>query len=226
MINITYQNGQLYLNRDTLLQLSIVNKNSNEETSVMIFTKYDLKIFSAFCKIAQTSSSANQITIPKIAKELGISRQAVYKSHYKNIDEIIHALHLYIEEDIQTDFKTAAHETNKSFDIIYFISYDILPKLYQKREYLKVLYGTTVDPSWHNFLTERYTKLIQNILNLEHKKISEEYTEFIVAQSLAIIGVWMRSEEIELPIYFSKKFHFLMKNSISDILKIDNFFLS
>jgi len=188
----------------------------------MMFTKYDLKIFSVFCKIAKQSASVNQITIPKIAKELGISRQAIYKSHYKNIDEIIHALHLYMEEDIYTDFKNAAQKDKSSFNPLYFISYNILPKLYQKREYLQVLYGTAVDPSWHDFLTKRYTRIIKDILTIEHNELSIEYSEFIVAQSLAIIGVWMRTEKIELPIYFSKKFQFLMKNSISDVIEIDN----
>lgn len=194
-----------------------------KESHTMIFSQYDLEIFSAFCKIAQTNASADQVTIPKIANELGVSRQAIYKSHYKSINEIIQALHLYIEEDIYTDFKKAIQENIKSSDLLYFISYDILPKLYQKREYLQVLYGTTVDPSWHDFLTQRYTKIVKNILVNKHNKLDTKYIEFIVAQSLAIIGVWMRSDTIELPVHFSKKFHFLLNNSISDIINVDTF---
>lgn len=184
----------------------------------MKFNQYDLNIFSAFCAVAEKSSTPDQVKISEIAKKLGVSRQSIYKSHYRNINEIINALHLYIEEDINRDFQNAIVTNKESFDCIYFIAYNILPKLFLKKEYLHVLYGTSVDPSWHNFLTKRYTHMLSHFFHTKNSKLDEEDYEFIVAQTLAIIGVWMRSDKPEEPIYFSKKFYFMLEHSIADIL--------
>lgn len=187
----------------------------------MNFTNYDLKIFSAFCLVTTESTSTNQVTISRIAKKLDVTRQAIYKSHYSNIDEIINALHLYIEEDIQKSFQYQIQKDGKMFDWIHFIANDILPKLYQKREYLNVLYGTTVDTTWHDFLTKKYTTLLNQSLVATKKDFAIEYNEYIVAEALAIIGVWMKYPEPEHPIYFGKRFIFLMEHSISNIININ-----
>lgn len=184
----------------------------------MHFTNYDIKIFSAFCLVAKESNNPNEVTISKIALKLGVTRQAIYKSYYRNINEIINALHLYIEKDIYGCFEHELKQKGSSCNYIQFIANDILPKLYQKREYLNILYGTSIDTSWHSFLVKKYTHLLNQKLLKNENKLSTEYTEFIVSQALAVIGVWMRCEEPEHPIYFKKRFLFLMNNSISEIL--------
>lgn len=185
---------------------------------IMKFSTYDLRIFSAFCLVANESNTPNQVTISKIAQKLDITRQAIYKSHYSNVDEIIHALHLYIEEDIHSSFTKQISNSNSSFNCIEFIANDIVPKLYDKREYLSVLYGNKIDTTWQEFLTKRYTSALNQLLEINKNPYSSQYSEYIVAQALSIIGVWMKSKQPEHPIYFSKRFIFLMEHSISEIL--------
>lgn len=67
----------------------------------MIFTEFDIKIFNSLCGLVDEDNDCSNVTIANIADDLGITRQAIYKTYYKNVDEIVRAMHFFIDQDIK-----------------------------------------------------------------------------------------------------------------------------
>lgn len=64
-----------------------------------------------------------------------------------------------------------------------FLSHEILPLLYEKRDWLQILYGTILDPKWGKFLERKYAPLIEKYLDNIEK-------EYIISNSfLALLVV-------------------------------------
>ncbi|KEP87899.1 hypothetical protein X279_04885 [Oenococcus oeni IOEB_0501] len=65
----------------------------------------DERIFTAFVLVIKESSSYSKITLTSVANKLGMSRQALYKTHYQSIDELVIALHYFIDQNPQMKLK-------------------------------------------------------------------------------------------------------------------------
>lgn len=182
---------------------------------ILNFSKKDERIFRAFCLVAQESSKHSEISIPKIAQKLDISRQAFHYSYYKNIDELINSLHYYIDQDAKKIFKNHILKNSISFkELIDFFAYEIIPELYDKREYIGVLYGGIADPGWIPFIHKTYMTCIS------FYNYKEEFNVHIfISEAISIVSSWMLQETIESPITFSNKFVFFMTHSPLEIVE-------
>lgn len=155
----------------------------------------------------------------KIAEKMGISKQALNKSYYKDVNEIIHFLHIYVDQDIQDKFQTFVEHHQK--DLILFIAKEILPMLFKNKEYLCILYGTVADPSWLGYLEDTYSNIVQSHFHGIYGFESEFLSKIIIRQVMSIIAPWLIQEKPEDALLFSKKFIFLMTHSTDDLLKLE-----
>lgn len=74
------------------------------------------RIFYAYLKVARVAESTKDISLAKIAEELGVSRQAIYKNHFQNIEELTQSLHYYVDNKPYQQLKCFAfHDKNHSF---------------------------------------------------------------------------------------------------------------
>lgn len=189
----------------------------------MKFAQSDERIFDAFCIVASESTYRTDITMTKIAEKMGISKQALHKSYYKNVNEIICALHYYVDQEPLEKLKN--FDKNNSKDLINFFAYDILPLLYKKRDYFQVIYGHIADPSWTKFIKDNYSTILFSYLDNTEKRFqinSEVIAHIVIRQVLSVLAAWLTSPSPENPLIFSKKFIYLMTHSTYNLLKEEN----
>lgn len=188
---------------------------------MILFTSKDKKVFDAFCLVANESDSRDNITIPKVAKKLGISRQALNKQGYHSIDEIIDGLHHFVNQQSKPlilDFFAKAN--SEPSDFVSFFSDALLPILYTHRHYFHTLYGSIADPSWMKFVEETYGSIIEPHLDEVDKSINRKLlSKIFIRQVMAIIACWLADKEPEHPLDFRKKFAYLMNHSACNFLK-------
>ena len=188
----------------------------------MIFSKTDIKLFDAFCIVAEQSSSIKEISFSNISKVAQISRQAIYQSYYKSLDELVNALHFFVYHVIKKAclryFKKQKNPTSEK--ILSFIIDDILPLLYEKRTYLKVLYGPKGDPSWQSFIINQYTDLFSQLEPL--KKLDQFQLEIFIRYIISVIATWMVSYSDDSYLDFSNKFKLAMAASPLSMIDVTN----
>mgnify|MGYP000852774160 FL=1 len=114
------------------------------------------KILDAFYDLAMQNPDEVNLSMSDLAKKAGISRQAIYKHHFHNVDDIIESIHENIDKPIYEAFLEYNTLTNK--DLFLFIADNIFPILYENRKWLKMLYSSSADPYWTNYLKKIYTK--------------------------------------------------------------------
>jgi hypothetical protein len=185
----------------------------------MQFTQYDKRIFLAFCAVANESDCRSEVTMAKIAAKIDITRQGIRKYGYANVDEIINALRFYVTQEIQTEFQTfLAH--NKS-NFIPFFATRILPLIYEKRDYFKVLHGPVADAAYIYFAKDIYIPIFESCLALpkEFENDSEIFADVLIRRITSTITAWLMSPNPENPITFQEKFLFLMSHSASEFVK-------
>lgn len=184
----------------------------------IITTKTQKQIIEAFLNLA--SNSQNQkITVDMIAKKMGMSRENIYHNHFKGIKDIIERIHFLTDAEIFCKFQS--YVDTDSSNISSFLSKQLLPNLYEKKEWLKILYGTNVDPNWINFIESRYIPLVNRYLDSIDKKDiipNALLSQIIVKEVIAIISVWLTDDEPEPPEVFIKKFLHVISQSPGDML--------
>lgn len=185
----------------------------------MIITSDSQKrLIEAFFRVAEEHPE-QKITFAMIAERAGMSRENAYRNHFRGIPEIIKRIHFLIDNDISTEFEkfTASDDT----DILRFIGKSILPFLYDKKDWLRVLYGTNVDSEWFTFLQQRYVPLVTIYLDKIEKNDVIPNTllsQLIVKNFLSIISVWLTDNNPEPPSLFIKKFIHLLQQSPADMM--------
>ncbi|UQS84135.1 TetR/AcrR family transcriptional regulator C-terminal domain-containing protein [Bombilactobacillus thymidiniphilus] len=156
----------------------------------------------------------------KIATKLQISRQALYQSHFHNINELLNVLHFYIDQDIKKSIKKIiSNNTYNSSEFVVQLSQKIVPMLYEKRLFLYILYCKEADPSWISFIEKQYSSILEPILRQKqiHKNIqisTSMQSKVIIHQFLGIISAWMSTDSPECPESFAPKFEYLLRHSI------------
>ncbi|MCL2676772.1 MAG: TetR family transcriptional regulator C-terminal domain-containing protein [Streptococcaceae bacterium] len=189
---------------------------------MVIFAQKDIKVLECFCLVANESETHRDITIKKVVEKMSVSRQALNQLGYHNVDEIIQALRLYVDQPLQQKFETFVQHPNQDWTL--FIAEEILPLLYENRDFFYTLYGGVADPSWFPYLEKNYSQLV--LPYFEHTQsnmgISSEFlAKLIVRQVIAIFARWMRQEKPDSPSVFYKKFIYLMTHSTDDLLKLE-----
>ena len=186
----------------------------------------DERIFTAFVLVIKESSSYSKITLTSVANKLGMSRQALYKTHYQSIDELVIALHYFIDQNPQMKLKKflSQQAAYQHTDLIHFFAEEILPDLYSKRQYLQILYKGIACPPWTRFIMKSYIDILEPYFKGSEAKtgLSVEFMmQLAITQTLTIIANWMNQPKPENPATFSKKFIFLMTHSINDLISIN-----
>ena len=162
-------------------------------------------IINAFFRIA-AKKDARLITMGEIAAEAHISRQAIYQKHFRTIDEIIDEIHQIIHQNtysILNNFDPSHSTLNE------YIAYELLPKLYQYRDWLKVLHSSNIDYNWQHFVSKQYLPIIYPHLDKisNQLKLSKDFLAlFIVKYYVAIISSWLLQDLPMPPELFGKYF--------------------
>lgn len=158
-----------------------------------------------------------ELTVQLIVQEAGISKPTFY-THFESIEELLKDIRFKIDEGIPE--KLVAFEADHEQDLVTYVAREILPMLYNHRDWLKVLYGTAIDPEWHGFLQESYMKFV--IRQLKRAKV-ESYFGYeilaliIVRNIITLISVWLTQDEPATPAIFEEEFIKILAVSTRDI---------
>lgn len=187
----------------------------------VIISETQQRIIDAFFIVAEECDNPQKITMKKIADKAGIKRQNIYKKHFSNIDDLLNTIHRLINWECEEKFEEFPE--SGSSDLLAYFAQEILPLLYDKRDWLKILYGTTTDSSWAAFLQKSYTPYLRNYLTHAEKKtgLSADFLcSLVVRQIIALVANWLTSEHPEPASLFKKKFMYCVSTSTYDLINL------
>ena len=189
-------------------------------------------IINAFFRLAsrEPHHHPQMISIAEIATEAGLSRQSVYRKHFKNTDEILTEIFQEIDDNIFRHFKQ--YLTDKKGDtnasILDFLTNTFFPLVYEHRMQLRVLYRTASESPWKRFLDDRYTQLLSSkeiIHSSDPTLISDDdMCEIIAHFTMILISNWMKEEFPDTPEVFTKKYLKLIESPLLALTNIDSSF--
>ncbi|CAM3027667.1 transcriptional regulator [Lactococcus hircilactis] len=190
---------------------------------LVITSETQLKIIDAYFRILQEKPDTKIITLDMVAKKVGMRRESIYRYHFKNIEEIRDRIHYLIDGGLEKE--AVEFVDGKTFDINSFIANKLLPLLYEKRDWLKVMYSTDIDAEWQSFLLKKYVPIVTNYLELigEEDIIPNKFlAEVAVKEILALISTWLTDEQPEPASLFKEKFLCVFQYSPYGILTNSN----
>ena len=182
------------------------------------------RILDAFFELADKQPDRSRFTFTEIAKEAGLSRQAIYKRHFNNTTEIIE----YIRQDmVKQAFAPNWNSNNAEADLdpFTFLAQTILPAIYEQRQRIKILYTSSVDPLWSDFITASYKDWIEQNLNLDHQKlgIPEDLANQLLAGWISsLIKNWITQDDPVPCKQFSKTFLNLVSSPLTSFAAYDS----
>ena len=182
------------------------------------------RILDAFFELADKQPDRLRFTFTEIAKKAGLSRQAIYKRHFNNTTEIIE----YIRQDmVKQAFAPNWNSNNAEADLdpFTFLAQTILPAIYEQRQRIKILYTSSVDPLWSDFITASYKDWIEQNLNLDHQKlgIPEDLANQLLAGWISsLIKNWITQDDPVPCKQFSKTFLNLVSSPLTSFAAYDS----
>ncbi|WP_165212891.1 TetR/AcrR family transcriptional regulator [Streptococcus tangpeifui] len=173
-------------------------------------------IINAVFRIASKNPDKSKLTMTEIAKEAGMSRQAIYQKHFSSVDEIFDYIHTSMTEEVFKTFKRSI--ADPSIHSIYeAVARDVIPKVYQKRIQARILYHTSIDRNVFNFLEESYLQLLLEADNIHIINNSPLMTpsmiKIVINYIFALVGEWVAEDFPEPPEVFAKTFLTLMETA-------------
>lgn len=151
------------------------------------------KIIDAFFELAQNNPEKNKFTISEIAQQAGISRQAIYQKHFKNFQEIIDYIHEILDKQIYQIY--ANYDITKDGNPFIYVADNVLPVIYEGKEWIACLYISAIDPSFEQFIVSTYTKWGVENVHPQSEKFhlpDDVLTQLIVEQTMVIIKDYPR----------------------------------
>ncbi|EHI74757.1 TetR family transcriptional regulator [Streptococcus criceti] len=178
-------------------------------------------IINAVFRIASKNPDKSKLTMTEIAKEAGMSRQAIYQKHFSSVDEIFDYIHTSMTEEVFKTFKRSI--ADPSIHSIYeAVARDVIPKVYQKRIQARILYHTSIDRNVFNFLEESYLQLLLEADNIHIINNSPLMTpsmiKIVINYIFALVGEWVAEDFPEPPEVFAKTFLTLMQTAPKDLI--------
>lgn len=176
-------------------------------------------IVDAFFRLAEKYPLNSSFSMTEIAKEAGITRQAIYQKHFRNTDEIINYIHQIVDDEIKETYYK--YGRTKDINPFSYVADYILPLIYQGREWIRILYVTNIDPSWKNFLASTYTNwgLKQLTPNRQNFGFSDDIMiNLVVNMTMTIIEAWITQETPLPPDEFKPKFLKIIQTPLNDYL--------
>ena len=177
-------------------------------------------IVNAVFRIARKNPNQREITMAEIAKEAGISRQAIYQKQFSNVEEIFDYIHRSMTDEVFEVFKTSI--TNpKNHSIYEAVAKDIIPSVYQKRDQAYVFYHTSLDTGIFTFLEEHYIDLLEYAtIDITNRGpfSNKSMMRIVINYIFSIVGEWIAEDFPDPPEVFAKKFLDLMESSPKDLI--------
>lgn len=189
---------------------------------ILITTETQKKIIEASFQVAKEHPN-QQITIKMICEKVGMSRENFYRYHFHDFNEILEKIHFLANDEINQLFVKFINSENP--DILDFLRQSMIPFLYDKKEWLKILFETKLDLEWMKFLHKEYTPLVQSYLDNIEKKgpIPNLYlAQIIVKEFFAIISTWLTDNSPEPPELFMEKFLYIVEQSPAALMTNKN----
>ncbi|GAO99179.1 TetR/AcrR family transcriptional regulator [Fructobacillus ficulneus] len=183
------------------------------------------RIFHAYLQVARHADNPKDISLAKIAEVLGVSRQAIYKNHFQNINELTQSLHYYVDnKPFQAMKRFVKHQESYDLpELLNFFAEEIIPNLYEKHDFLGVFYSHVADPAWRPYLNKQYVDLLmpyyEGADGNVHGLTSKTLAELTINSVMAAISVWLTEDEPVPPEVFSERFLFLFTHSLVDLAK-------
>lgn len=185
-------------------------------------------IINAFFRLAhQNPKRAHLITMTDVAEEAGISRQSIYRKHFKSIEEILEEVYLRINNETNIALQEyLVTNTDQSFNIFNFITTVIFPLTYKHRLQLKILYHTSLQGDWKLYLTESYMETL-----LAYKPIrsaipsilsDKDVTKLLLQFTIIMISHWLQEDFPDPPEIFASKYSKILNSPLICISKMSN----
>lgn len=179
-------------------------------------------IIDAYFRILQENPEIKDITIKMLASKSGMSRESIYRYHFGSIEEIKERICLLADGELEEETKKFLSKETHNLSI--FLSKILLPYLYEKRDWLKILYNTDVEATWRSYLLKKYTPVVEDYLDKIGKRgvVPNAFlASIIVKECLAIISTWLTDPNPEPASLFKEKFLHIFKSSPYDLLISD-----
>lgn len=158
-------------------------------------------IVNAVFRIASKHPEKRELTMAEIAKEAGMSRQAIYQKHFNNVDDIYAYIHELMTEKVFETFKTSIVDP-KNPTIYEAVANDIIPLLYQNRLRVRTIHAASLDWGLSGFLEDHYLQLIKEskITIINQSAFSTEGLIKITLHYISsILGEWLTEDFPEPP---------------------------
>lgn len=174
-------------------------------------------IMNAVLRLAQKDPDKIHFTLTEIATEARISRQAIYQKHYQNVDDIIQDIHIQIATEARKKLIQYGPSCGKS--PFHIIADEMLPVLYEHREWLRVIYTTSLYPGWLKYLEKSYRPWLTPFLIDKCSEADLEIvTEILIGYVLNMFIVWLKQPVPIPPDAFREQFFNLIKMAPYDYI--------
>lgn len=187
---------------------------------MLLFSERQLLIIDAYFVCIQECGGSKTLTMQMIADRVGIRRQNIYKKHFPNLAAITRASYEMVDFDISRQLKI--YQPKKDGNLVDYFTQTVLPLIWTQRYYLKILYTNPSNNDWVNYLSQRYTPLIQAHLTNQSQAhgLSSHFLAVLIEKQInSIIATWLTAAEPEPVSLFEKKFLFLMHTPITALIK-------
>lgn len=176
-------------------------------------------IIDSFFQVAQEVQDCQKITMQMIADKVGMKRQNIYAKHFSSIEDMIETIHLLIDYDCKMKLQEFLRSDRQ--DLADYLAVNILPLLYQKRDWLRILYSTNLDSHWFEFLQKQYTPMIKSYFDKfgKNPEVPHDFlSKLVVGGMLTIISSWLTEKNPAPPSIFREKFIRILSTSTYDLL--------
>ncbi|MGT2929711.1 TetR/AcrR family transcriptional regulator [Streptococcus dentasini] len=172
-------------------------------------------IINAVFRIVSQHPNKEKLTLTEIAEEAGMTRQAIYKKHYHNVDEIFEDIHTSITQEAfaQLEKVMGSQKYLSFYDIV---SEVIIPTIYKNRMWGRFLYSSMMKARWEQFLDKEYAPILDHMATtvINHGPFPQKsMIKIMRAYVFAIIAEWISEDFPEPPEIFAKKFQMMMEST-------------
>ncbi|GBG96238.1 transcription regulator [Lactococcus termiticola] len=174
----------------------------------------------AFFMLVDEVDEPRKISMEMIAGRVGIRRQSIYEKHFSSVSDLMTTIFELVSSPCELKIQ-AYFAGDKSQDFFDFFAQEILPLLYEKRDWLKLLYSKVIAASWSDFAQRTYLPYVEAYLKdfPNETGLSDRFrSDLLVRQVIAIVASWLTSEKVEPASLFAPRFLDLLGKSSLDLI--------